>query len=72
MTTTSPTAAWRGVYLGEKYRGKDTDDWLPEVETQFEKAIKRGEKNSEVWYRLGLVRQWALKLREAGDGSSGA
>jgi len=58
--------AW-GVYLGEKYRGKDTDDWLPEVETQFEKAIKRGEKNSEVWYRLGIVRQWALKLREAGD-----
>jgi tetratricopeptide (TPR) repeat protein len=58
--------AW-GVYLGEKYRGKDTDDWLPEAETAFDKAVKRGEKNPEVWYRRGQVRQWALQLREAGD-----
>jgi tetratricopeptide (TPR) repeat protein len=58
--------AW-GVYLGEKYRGKDSDDWLSEAESQFDKAVDRAPKNGEVWYRRGIVRQWALKLREAGD-----
>jgi Tfp pilus assembly protein PilF len=61
--------AW-GVYLGEKYRGKDSDDWLPEAEAQFDKAVDRAPKEGEVWYRRGIVRQWALRLREAGEAYS--
>lgn len=58
--------AW-GVAIGEKNRAKDTDGWLSEAEGAFEKALRRGDKNPEVWYRLALVRQWALHFREAGD-----
>ena len=58
--------AW-GVYLAEKGRGKDADDWIDDAESAFKKALKRDDKNAESWYRLGVARQWAYKFREAGD-----
>lgn len=58
--------AW-GVYLAEKNRGKDADDWIDQAESAFKKALKRNDQSAETWYRLGLVRQWAYQFREAGD-----
>jgi tetratricopeptide (TPR) repeat protein len=58
--------AW-GVYLAEKNRGKDADDWIDDAEAAFKKALKRDDKSAETWYRLGVVRQWANRFREAGE-----
>ncbi len=57
----------RGVFIGEKNRGKDPEDWIDDAEKAFSKALKRDEKHSETWYRLGMVRQWGFKFRESGD-----
>lgn len=57
----------RGVFIAEKNKGKDPEDWIDDAEKAFAKALKRDEKSGEVWYRLGVVRQWGFKFREAGD-----
>lgn len=56
-----------GVYLGEKNRGKDPEDWIDDAEKAFSKALERNNKGSETWYRLGVVRQWAYEFRASGD-----
>lgn len=58
--------AW-GLYLAEKGRAKDADDWIEDAESAFQKALKRDGKNAETWYRLGTVRMWAYRFREAGE-----
>jgi len=57
----------RAVVLAESNRGKDSDSWLSAAEDEFEKALKRGEKNPETWLRRAEVRQAALHLKEAGE-----
>jgi len=57
----------RGVFIGEKNKGKDPEDWMDDAEKAFSKALKRDDKHAETWYRLGTVRQWGYKFREAGD-----
>lgn len=57
----------RAIVIAESHRAKDSDEWLPSAEDEFEKALKRGEKNPETWLRRAQVRQMALHLKEAGE-----
>lgn len=57
----------RAIVIAETNRNKDTDGWLASAEDEFEKALKRGEKNPETWLRRAQVRQMALHLKEAGE-----
>ncbi len=55
----------KAIVISMKYEGKPVNEWMNDVEDQYEKAIKLDPDNSEVYYRRGIFYKKAFEFPKA-------